>query len=368
MNKIPVVMYKTLVIGIILLLICMSITPSVAVANLKESNIPTSDKSVIIVDDEGDGDYTSIKDAVNNVSSGDIIEIYSGTYVEDDIQIEKPEISLKGLPYELGSGSDTGKPLIIRESYEEIFMIRADGVTITGLRMEDEGGVNTRYQWHFIDLFEVDRCIISNNTLCNGSGYSVGIYCVNCHNIQILNNNIIDMVWEAICLKGGGDNTVSGNIITDSCEGIYIYESSNNEIIKNKIYRCSVSIYIHQGFNNSIYLNQFENNSKGIYFSWTRGNIVKHNNFIKNSKDVVNENIKCIIIQRWSTVLNKWLQNYWDTWIGIGPKIIFGWLFLIFLLIPFFPPFWIFPIGFPIPFIQFDWHPAQEPYDIEGVI
>jgi hypothetical protein len=48
--------------------------------------------------------------------------------------------------------------------------------------------------------------------------------------------------------------------------------------------------------------------------------------------------------------LNKWNQNYWNQ-PSILPKIIPGRLGL----------------GGRIPFINFDWHPAQEPYDIPGI-
>ena len=83
----------------------MSITPSVANDIVQESSIPISDKAVIIVDDEGDGDYTSIKEAVNNTNPGGTIEVYSGTYYECGIEIYTENITLRGIPYELGNGS-----------------------------------------------------------------------------------------------------------------------------------------------------------------------------------------------------------------------------------------------------------------------
>jgi hypothetical protein len=76
-----------LVLGIIALLICISFTPSVAVDTIKQSSMPISDKTIIIVDDEGDGDYTSIKEALNHANPGDTIEVYSGTYYEYNIYI-----------------------------------------------------------------------------------------------------------------------------------------------------------------------------------------------------------------------------------------------------------------------------------------
>ena len=67
---------------------------------------------MIIVDDEGDGDYISIKEAVNYSKSGDIIKVYSGVYYEEEIVITTEDITLRGIPYELGVGDDLGKPVI----------------------------------------------------------------------------------------------------------------------------------------------------------------------------------------------------------------------------------------------------------------
>ena len=62
---------KALAVGIIVLFIFSSFT-KMAFGQTNE------DGNIIIVDDEGDSDYTSIKEAVNNVNPSDTIEVYSG--------------------------------------------------------------------------------------------------------------------------------------------------------------------------------------------------------------------------------------------------------------------------------------------------
>lgn len=66
--------------------------------------------TTIYVDDEGDGDYTSIQDAVNNAVNGSTIYVYSGQYNESIVLSKK--INLIGIENELDSGDDTGKPII----------------------------------------------------------------------------------------------------------------------------------------------------------------------------------------------------------------------------------------------------------------
>ena len=47
---------------------------------------------------------------------------------------------------------------------------------------------------------------------------------------------------------------------------------------------------------------------------------------------------------------NFWIRNYWDTWIGFGPKILKGQMFTE----------WVGQKLFP--WINFDWFPASKPY------
>jgi hypothetical protein len=56
---------------------------------------------------------------------------------------------------------------------------------------------------------------------------------------------------------------------------------------------------------------------------------------------------------------NNWNGNYWDDWHSVLPKPIQDVKELIYLVLR---PGMI--ISVPIPWINFDWHLAQEPYDI----
>jgi len=113
LNKMPLMRYmgerrmrKIITLGIMLLFLGMTISSTGF--NLEKQF--TTD--VITVDNEGDGDYTSIKQALNNANPGDIIEVYSGTYYERNITVQTERVTFQGVAYELGSGNDTGKPFI----------------------------------------------------------------------------------------------------------------------------------------------------------------------------------------------------------------------------------------------------------------
>ena len=149
-------MHKKILIavGITFLFLGTCITPSVAIDNVRYASIPISDKTVITVDDEGDGDYNSIKDALRFAYPGVTIEVYSGTYYENNINIGLRGLTLKGMPYELGSGNDTGKPVVTSEinSFDYILRMWGDNVTVTVLfkqRIDFDGTCSNRIDHYF---------------------------------------------------------------------------------------------------------------------------------------------------------------------------------------------------------------------------
>ncbi|MBE3136204.1 MAG: right-handed parallel beta-helix repeat-containing protein [Thermoplasmata archaeon] len=150
-------------------------------------------------------------------------------------------------------------------------------------------------------------------------------------NITIHHTKIIDNRHEGIHLT---DGTI-GRISLRSIRNILIH---NNTIANNGgilyayggmfICNCVDGVRI---IDNDI----ISNDGYGVYFDCSRKNQVVNNNFINNTCNAY--------FSRYGPVWNQWKGNYWDTWIGIGPKMIKGYKWA-----------------------NFDWHPAKEPYDIPG--
>jgi len=323
---------KSIAVAVILLFFSVSVIPSVP-------SEQTSTGDIISVDDEGDGDYTSIKEAVNNANPGDTIEVYSGTYYEHNIWIETEEIILKGISHELGTGNDTGKPLIDGQGLSPgLLFIGTEGVTVTGFHIENDGTVFCLT----ISLFDANNCLISENDLSHA--LFAPINCKRTTNVTIMNNNISHCTMrQGICLIDCNNNIVSGNTITDiSLEGILLWTSHHTLVSYNKISRCNRDGICILGDFNTIYRNHIEDNKEGLYIGDGIFNIIIQNNFINNLR-----NAYCDLgFGFYPAFLNRWINNYWDDWNGIGPKRIPGRI-LIF-----------------IPRPNFDWRPAQEPYKI----
>ncbi len=344
---------KNLTIGIILVFIGTNLVPSI------QSEFPDK-KNIITVDDElGDADFTSIKEAVDFSNPGDTIEVYSGTYLEGKIQIMKENITLQGISHELNEGNDSGKPLIKGNVSDAAIWIAANTATVSGFMIQKEIG-----QGSVIDIDNAKGCLISNNTIQNGTTYpNTAIDCFNITNVQIRDNSIRNINGDGMFFEQCHNVCVYGNRISDSEYGMYLDASESFNMTKNKIDGCNGAFMLVKSSNNTLYLNTLQNNSIGLNLILSGKTFIKHNNFINNSqRDVVLLAGKAILTQQWVSIKNTWIENYWSDWNKKGPKIIPGIVFLLIALIP--VSQFIIPIGVPLPLLQSDPTPAQEPYDL----
>lgn len=214
------------IVGILLILfLIVTLSIPSSVGYFLEDRNPLL-KNIIIVDNEGDGNYTSIKDAVSHASAGDTIEVYSGTYLENNIIINAEGISLIGIPYEFGNGDDVGKPFINGEGNDDLIEIRVDNITIDGFRMENKGlkanGI--------ISIFhEANHCIITNNDIAYTTMSCIWIFGSN--NFLTYNNISHSTIRQGIALVDPShNNIIRGNKISYCDTGILTWGSGNNLI------------------------------------------------------------------------------------------------------------------------------------------
>jgi parallel beta-helix repeat protein len=122
--------------------------------------------------------------------------------------------------------------------------------------------------------------------------------------------------------------------------GLHIFSCNNIIITGNRITDTffSMGIWLIATSNIIIRFNTIHNNRFGLVVVQCINSIIEKNNFIDNRIHAYFSFI----------VRNFWDSNYWDNWIGIRQKLIFGSLGLIGI----------------IPWINLDRNPAQEPYDI----
>jgi hypothetical protein len=373
---------KGLAIGIILVLIGLTFIPSTTLAQ-------TFGKNIITVDDEpGDADYTSIKEAVEHAQNGDTIEVFSGTYHEHNINIAKRDLTLEGIPHELGSGNDTGKPVITSTNNVTMLYIWGDDVTITNFTIIDGSA-------HNLATFPIhiwgDNCTFSYNNVtggwvaltAGGEGYppyhypigtriigntiepvTVGLdYCGKNGNISF--NSFRGCTYEAIDLHDQATSTVMHHNRISNCSTGILYNNGSDSIISHNIIiftGIGIDLGIAGMDNISITRNEFRQCRIGVNLDIKQCTVkVQENNFIANQRDT-----KVIQTFAWKFLSFQhriFDGNYYDTWKS-GPKRIWG-ITIIYEI----PILWgggefFFMFTIWIPWIYRDWHPAQEPYGI----
>jgi parallel beta-helix repeat protein len=237
-----------------------------------------------------------------------------------------------------------GKPLIYLNGVTDttiddagqVFLVHCKKVTVCNLSI-------TKVPCG-ITLYDTNQCTISNNTI---SMCYTGVDCYNVYKNtfsqntlkgcsfymdkgfkNIITRNTLQNTRPGIYLRLSFSNTLNNNIIS-SCNGISIISSANNIIIKNQIMACSI----------------------GIEFDESFFNIVKQNNFInKNNAFFVD------------TYLTSWDSNYWNDWSGFGPYKIKG---IKHIIIGY--DEWGGPIWKKREVYDYDYTPAEEPYNISNV-
>ncbi len=270
---------------------------------------------ILYVGGSGPHNYSRIQDAVNHATPGDIIFVYSlsSPYYENII-ITKNDIQL--------FGENKNSTIIDGNNIGSVIEITGDRATVTGFTLQHSGSVEH-------------------------PDYNSGLHLLypSSHN-NIINNIVIEN-WNGICLQASKNNTISKNIVINNSKGLSIFaDSVHNIISQNNVENNEYGFYFAFTVYNTIIDNNIKNNSIcGLYLYFVRLQTIRRNNFINNTCHVY-----FIERLRLASDRNYWIRNYWDTWIGFGPKILKGQMFTE----------WVGQKL--VPWINFDWFPARKLY------
>ena len=359
---------------------------------------------IIYVDDDGGADYTKIQDAIDNSHDGGTIFVYSGDYIENifankPIKIigenKKTTKIICGIDFDdksnmivITSNNVTIKNFTITNSYN--ISTEANGIGIfksNDTIIENNIFNSTRFWWNSIYLNSSKFCKINDNII-EGKYWlneeendynEFGISCINSENITINNNIIYYHYSTGIDICNSKNINISNNKIFENGYGINFWESTKSSIYKNQIQKGYMSSHIEACRDIIINKNIISNNEAcGLFISNSNKIIIKENNITSNEGEGIhftgnihlkasikycygNQVLKNNFINNkknayfYTSYQNKWDQNYWDD-LKIKHYIIFG------------------DIGpFPevsrikIPWINIDWHPAEEPYKIKNM-
>jgi beta propeller repeat protein/parallel beta-helix repeat protein len=255
----------------------------VAIALLTIAVYSSASAKEIIAGNDPEANFSTIQEAVNNSSSGDVILVLPGIYNETlDVKVE-----------DLSILSESENP---EDTVVAAFIVNANNVTISGFYIS--GGIegidcfNCVFSGNFCSGIslnsggELTNVTIANNTIKEG-GLRLGSSSEN----RIINNTISNTISETeysygILFTESHSNYVANNHISGSKYGIATARlSSDNEIINNTL----TSNYVGGSMtdvsrSNNISGNTIINNSIGIWEEYSWGNLITDNNVSLNKE------------------------------------------------------------------------------------
>lgn len=309
-----------------------------------------ADATDYVVDENGNGDYTAIQDAINASSDGDTIYVWDGTYTENVVVNQSVTL--------IGNG--TANTTIYAVGGPVCVYVASDWVNVTGFNISTDwvgvwgqanhtsvygnlfypiSGTKTRTA---VNLLNYPYAHISNNTILEGAVCFIeGVMAGNGCDWSRVEWNYIEGVRVGIALHRHSNSTASNNTIYDTSgrysiginvylseyhiirdnyicgfdEGIGVtqvpldYVIKHGTFINNTIVNISGNgIDLNWGLNNTIRDNTLMNCAYGVHMGTGVQNTFYHNIFINNT------------VHAYDGGSNTWNLsapiggNYWDTW------------------------------------------------------
>jgi len=374
-------------------LVCMlmmvtSIVSISATTSLKKTSHPLNMGNILYVGGSGPGNYSKIQDAINNANQGDTVFVY------DDSSPYYENIVIKKSITVLGENRETTSILGDESADWGIVNIYSGDVSISGFTIQpsigEPAGIVVVKDYTYPDYWNIvilQNVSISNNIIKNTA---YGIFGIRLKYGNISNNIIEDCTGSGINLFISSNTIITKNFIShcsyrgieiDGLWGSYRLMNYRNPVPENIIISQNTiqsnrwGIQLNGGAVNTIITQNTISSNHGMFpghdgigvsIYQASNTQITNNNFIDNSQ---NAYFMAVLIFRYPQfVLNTWDGNYWGE-PSNTPIRINGTFWLM--------PFPRIPIGisFPnfdltqwhIPWVVFDKHPAQEPYDISGV-
>lgn len=219
-----------------------------------------------------DSPYTTIQDALDVATNGDIIEVHAGTYLsETPLDITK-SVSLIGI----------GQPVIDAEGEGTAVIISADDVLFSGFTIRNTGQNNNHEDSGIV--IQADRVTVEDNRL---EDVLFGIYFADANDGIARNNTILGYDLD-LPRRGDGiriwfsTNVRLENNHVSVTRDILIWFADDVTIIGNTF--TDARYGLHFMYSNSAYIenNHFTYNSVGTYLMYSTDLTVIHNNLSYN--------------------------------------------------------------------------------------
>jgi len=230
-------------------------------------------QNTIVIDKNGNADFSSIQEGIDNAGPGDTVYIKSGEYKER-IRIYE-QIILKGESPEatIIDGQNLGTVIKVKN---------VDGIIIKNLSSKNSF-LKGSYKNSGLLLDNSDNALVEN---CLFSDCLSGLALSKTKKTNI-KNCIFERNTAGVHIEFSEENKISDSQISEG--GIWFYISNNNEIVNNTLH-CNRGVDMYISANNTLYHNNFYTNP---YYDFV---YCEYKNFWSN--DLIKEG------------------NYWDNYNG----------------------------------------------------
>ncbi|MGB9940679.1 right-handed parallel beta-helix repeat-containing protein [Methanosarcina sp.] len=232
--------------------------------------------AVFTVGGNGEGNYTSIQEAVNNAQNGDTILVSPGVYRENvNVNKELSIISSTDL-----SGDTLNRTYVIGAiPANDVFSIRSNNVRISGFHIVGGPSGMDTYQEAGLYLEGVQNCSLSNNTLVLND---VGIGLNNSQR-NIFDSNVIGLGTSGIFLSRSNENLLSNNFVVTNSKGIWMDNSTNNTLMNNTVDSNEIGLFLGTSRMNMLEYNFISRNSNGVILAnMAESNVLANNSLYMN--------------------------------------------------------------------------------------
>ena len=192
---------------------------------------PTSARTIRVP-----ADYPTIKAAVINAITSDIIQVDSGTYYENNINIESTITALTI------AGANPATTIIDGMGNGSIIDIDGTNVQISGFTFRNAGNDHNAINSEKPGPSASNDYHRFTNNIITTSGYGISLGYSNRN--TIFNNTFINCPLGGITLTNSATNNMTANIIKDSAYGIRMINSATNTIAANTITLTSYGIHM----------------------------------------------------------------------------------------------------------------------------
>lgn len=239
---------------------------------------PSYNSDVIFVDCNGQGDFTSIQEAINASSNNEIINVSSGIYIEHIVINKSVKLFGESMKDTIINGVNQGDVISVTEN---------GSVQITGFTIKNSGE-NRRFP------FNAGIKINSNDNLITGN--------------KIMDNS------NGIVSYLGSNNMFSQNYFSNNSKyGIMLYSEEKDYVTNNSFNNNQYGLYVKGSQFSIIEYNVFQQNNIGLSFCCgATNNNAYLNNFINNTESHVYDEYK--LQNTWTHSENG--GNYWDNYTG----------------------------------------------------